>query len=199
MAETPTTELQAVNILIGTIGTAPIQSLTGPLSADVSAARSILSEVVRAVQTVSWHFNSEYDYPMIADSVTGKIAIPQNFTRIDVQDDWQWDVTQRGGFLYSKKKRTFDFGAGTTLLCEVLLQLPFDDLPEVARRYCNIRAARIFQARYVGAEELDGFTAAEEMQALMALQDAEGDTADHSLFNNYAAADVLDRQNGVRD
>ena len=40
---TPTSELQAVNIMLSTIGEAPVNSITGTTTVDVSTAKNILN------------------------------------------------------------------------------------------------------------------------------------------------------------
>ena len=62
--------------------------------------------------------------------------------------------------------------------------LPFTELPENARRYITIRAARIFQDRLLGANTLHGFQARDEAKCTCILKQEEMDTADHSIFNN---------------
>ena len=41
---TPTTELQAVNTMLSVIGEAPVNSITGTTTVDVSVAKNILDE-----------------------------------------------------------------------------------------------------------------------------------------------------------
>ena len=53
------TELEAVNILLTTIGEAPVNTLTGNQVTDVSIANQVLNEVSREVQSQGWHFNTE--------------------------------------------------------------------------------------------------------------------------------------------
>jgi hypothetical protein len=192
VAETLTTELEAINSMLGTIGMAPINSLAGTLTADVTMAQNILKEVSREVQQVGWHWNSEYEYPLTPD-VDGHIVLASNILRVDLDNSyaWRYDVTQRGSTLYDKKNRTDEFSE--TLKANVVLYLPWDSLPEPARRYITIRAARIFSDRAVGSETLRGFTAEDEFRALASLKEFEGDTADHNIFDNYDTFSVIDR------
>ena len=57
---TPTTELQAVNTMLSTIGEAPVNSITGTTTVDVSVAKNILDETSMSVQSQGWNFNTNY-------------------------------------------------------------------------------------------------------------------------------------------
>ena len=60
---TPTTELEAVNIMLSTIGEAPVNNLDSGL-VDAETAETILKNVSRDVQSHGWNFNSEPDYTL---------------------------------------------------------------------------------------------------------------------------------------
>lgn len=77
------TKLEAVNILLDTIGETPVNSLTGTLTADVAKAKSTLEEVNKRVQNKGWHFNTKYDYTLTPDAITNHIAIPVNVVKVD--------------------------------------------------------------------------------------------------------------------
>jgi hypothetical protein len=178
---TPTTELEAINTILSVIGESPISSLSDISSvADAVVAQSTLSEVNRQVQTKGWHFNTEYDY-VLAPSVSGEIVIPSNFLRVDTfGDDKETDVTQRGTRLYNRKEHSYTFTK--SLKCEVVVLLPFDELPQAARHYVTIKAARVFQSRTVGSDALYQFTALDERDAMLDLKRAEGITGDYNIL-----------------
>jgi hypothetical protein len=178
---TPTTELEAINTILSVIGESPISSLSDISSvADAVVAQSTLSEVNRQVQTKGWHFNTEYDY-VLAPSVSGEIVIPSNFIRVDTfGDDKETDVTQRGTRLYNRKEHSYTFTK--SLKCEVVVLLPFEELPQAARHYVTIKAARVFQSRTVGSDALYQFTALDERDAMLDLKRAEGITGDYNIL-----------------
>jgi hypothetical protein len=192
MAETLTSHLEALNIMLSCIGMAPINTEVGTLTADVVMAQNILNEVCRDVQSMDWHFNSEDDYPLVR-AIDNTIPLPPNLLRIDrdANRDWNIDIVQRGTRLYDRKNRSFTFTQDVK--ASVVLDLPWDDLPQPARRYIYIRAARIYVDRAVGAAELEKFTRTDEEKALADLQEFDGDTAEYNIFNNYQAARPLIR------
>ena len=63
---TPTTELQAVNTMLSTIGEAPVNSITGTTTVDVSVAKNILDETSMSIQSQGWNFNTNYEYKSLS-------------------------------------------------------------------------------------------------------------------------------------
>lgn len=187
--ETPTTELDAVNTMLGTIGESPVSSLVGTGLTDVSIAQNILTETSRQVQSRGWDFNSEENYEL-ALTVEGYLKPPSNTLKVDATDTSK-DVVQRGDKLYDRTNHTSVFTQA--LKCDLVLFLPFTDLPEAARRYITIRAARRFQRRMLGSETLDFFTEDEQTEAWGDMLLADCETADRNVLNSPAASRVLNR------
>ena len=189
---TPTTDLEAVNIMLGTIGEAPVSTLEVSGLSDVAIAKQVLHELSRTIQTRGWHFNSEIDYPL-SPTVDGFLLPPTNTLRIDVTKEyWDVDVVHRGTKLYDRINRTSVFTR--ELKFDLVLYLDFMDLPEAARNYITIRAARVFQRRILGSPELESYTQDEESFALVNLLEAEGDTGDSNMFTgSYSVASIIER------
>ncbi|QDB71020.1 tail tubular protein A [Bordetella phage vB_BbrP_BB8] len=193
-AVTPTTELEAVNLMLDVIGESPISSLNDSAVVDAVKAKAVLSEVSRAVQQKGWHFNTEKDYELVPTVFEKEIQLPGNFLRVDtVGPDKATDVVQRGNRLYDRRKHTYKFDK--SLKVDMVVLLPFEELPEAARYYIAVRAARVFQARTVGSESLYQFTAEDERLALVDLKKAEGVTGDHNMFTgSWSVAKMLNRR-----
>jgi len=189
-----TSELEAVNTILSAIGEAPINTLSGTLPIDATQAQNLLKEISREVQAAGWHFNSFYKYSLSRD-LNNKIPLATNIMRVDLDinkfSPSEYDVIKRGGFLFNKKDNTFVFDK--ELEANVILFLPFDELPENGRRYITIRAARIFQDRLLGANTLHGFGITDEANALAILKQEEADTANHSIFNNLDSYNIINR------
>ncbi len=192
MTNTPPllTELEAVNVMLSVIGESPVNTLTGASTVDVIQAKAILNQVSREVQSVGWHFNSEKNYPLVPD-INGEIKLAANMVRVDADQFPELDVVQRGLRLYSRTNHSFEFDR--TIRAEIIFLLPFEELPQAARQFIVIRAARIFQDRMVGSETLHGFSALDEQKALADLKEAEGDTGDYSIFGHFDAYRPLNR------
>lgn len=188
---TPTTKLEAVNIMLSTIGESPVNSLSSGL-VDAEMAETILLSVNRAVQSEGWNFNREQAFTLGA-TLDGEIIVPNNTLRADATElpDSQ-DLVQRGQRMYDKKNHTFTIGREVKL--DLVVQLEFEELPEVARRYIAIKSARIFQDRVVGSDTLHGFNQQDEAQAYFELKEFESDTEDFNIMDNYSVSRVLDRR-----
>lgn len=184
---TTMTELEAVNVLLTTIGEAPINSLQGKQTTDVAIAQQILNEVNREVQSRGWHFNSEYDVDLIPDNQKF-IYPPIDAVRVEIED---FDIVIRNGKLFNldTRKNTFDY----KLKAKIIYLQDFEVIPEPAKRYVATRAARIYSDRMLNSESLNRFIARDEQSALIDLKEFEGDTAKHSMMDSYSVARVLNR------
>ena len=194
MALTLTSELDAVNIMLGTIGESPISSLDASTGvADAVIARQILSEVAIQVQEEGWHFNVDVDFILTPSSDTGEIYLPANCLEVDTSGpDVRMDVAMRGRKLYDRVNHTFVFSKSITT--NLVLMLEFEELPQAARHYITVRAARVFQQRVVGSDTLGTFTERDEVRARTALKRFEAKTADYNILtSNYSVMRVLDR------
>jgi Autographiviridae tail tubular protein Gp11 len=186
---TRTTELEAVNVCMALMGNAPVNSLTAPYGADVATARNLITEVSKDVQMEGWHFNTEYEYDLVPSSNT--ITLASNMLSVDVENRSDMDVTFRDDRLYDLKNHTFTFTE--TVKATVIWMFPFDEIPEAFRRYIMIRAARRFQARYLGSEKQHMFTEVDETRARVNMLSSEGNSADRNILNSPDQAYIARR------
>jgi len=200
MALAKSTELDAVNIMLSNIGEAPVNNITNNPNADVQMALNILREVSREIQSAGWHFNSDLEVPLTPDSTSKQITFTDNVARIDLEGKHhrpdKYDVVLMGDKLYDRKNRTYQFDE--ELKGTVVYLMDFTFLPEAARRYITIRAARIYQDRLLGSEKHHMFNRSDEQQAFVALREFELDSADYSIFDNYDVYQMIDRGNVIR-
>lgn len=188
----PISELEAVNVMLGVIGESPVNSTVDTGSVDVATAVSILHNTSRQVQAIGWHWNLEEDYPLAATPATGEVFVPSNILKIDSMASTGLDLVRRGQRLYDRRAHSFEIGQ--TVPCTVVLFLAFEDLPQTAREYITIRAARIMLNRMVGSQELDGFTRYDERTAMNVLLMDEAETADYNvLTGSQSVSEVLIR------
>jgi hypothetical protein len=196
MALNTTTELEAINTMLSVIGEAPLSSLS-EISAvtDAVIARSVLNEVSREVQSMRWHFNYEKDFELLPEVGTGFIYVPPNALLADTsKTHWDKDVVQRGNRMYNKTTHSFVFD--TSLKCDLVFLLEFEDLPQTAKHYITIRASRIFADRTVGSELLYKLTAQDEQVAMVSLKRAEGLTGDYNILRgSLSTYRIIDRHN----
>lgn len=177
--------------MLSSIGEAPINQLD-EATVDSAIAVATLDEVSRNVQAIGWHFNTDSDFPL-AKNTDGTITVSSDIVRIDVDQNLypSVDVVQRNGKLYDRKNHTYVFTID--LKAEIVRLMEWDDLPQPFRAYITAKAARIFQQRMVGSNDLSQQLAQDEMTALVVLKEFEADTADHNIFDAYDVAKVLQR------
>lgn len=159
---TPTTELEAVNTLLSAIGEAPINDLDTLGNLYATQARDTLRAVSREVQTAGWWFNESEQYQFTLDA-QGRINAPAAILKL---------YPARGGTpLVLRGTRvvnpvtaedTFD---SPPVADYVVWHLAYEELPESARRYIAVRAARIFQTSVLGSDQLFVFTERHEEEA----------------------------------
>ena len=193
-----TTELEAVNIMLSAIGEAPVSSLDNTSLEDVAVAVNILNETVVDVQSSGYHFNRDYNVALLPDT-DGQINVGANVVSVDASPygaTQEVDVVLRGSKLYDRENQTFVFSE--TVYADLITILSWDDLPQTARRYITVKAARRYQARVFGSDTLNGFTAQDEADALVAMQQDDSRISDTNFLNsNWDVYRVLSR-NGRR-
>lgn len=189
---TPTSELDAVNTILGVIGEAPVNSLEIAGLASVDVARQMLHDVSREIQSQDWEFNSENDYQLPL-TLEGFILTPPNILKIDLINDFvgRYLPVQRGDRMYDRKNHTYVFPE--PLKFDVVFFLAFSELPEQLRRYVTIRAARVFQRRFLASDTINAFTEEEEQRARAEALAADASTADYNMAENYDVFRVMDR------
>jgi hypothetical protein len=186
-----TTKLDAVNTMLSAIGEAPVSSLSSGLI-EAEIAETILNTVDREVQSMGWHFNTELNKSFAQDT-NGQIILPADILQADATLVANSpDLVQRGLKMYDRKNHTFNIGVNVGL--DVVVQLEFTDVPEVAKRYMVLRATRIFQDRVVGSATLHGFHERDENRALMELREFDKSADDDNIFDNYDTFSIIDRQ-----
>ena len=198
-----TTKLESINIMMAAIGESPINTLQGTLPVDAQLAIDTLHEQDKAVQSEGWSFNTEIDVTLTRHPVEKTIALPTDIIRIDpnIHQHPTVDAIQRGLKMYDRLNHTFEFE--DDLICTAVYFREFEEIPEPARNYITIKAARIFIDRLVGDNALRGYTEQDETRARAVLLETDLANADHNLlrgdpsltnvFDTYSPANVLIR------
>lgn len=187
-ATTPLTLLAAVNEMLSAVGRGPVTS-TDPSSAGEEAAKAIqiISDVSVQVQGEGWYFNEEIEYPLVPSPVDGTIALPLNVLSVKrstrsvskqshPQADRNRTFTMRGQggvpYLYDLANQTYSWIANTdnlsvaqplisgTLVVEMKLAYPYEDLPQAIRWYIMAKAGNLWGVGRVPDQETYRFTQA---------------------------------------
>ncbi len=181
------TELEAVNVLLTTIGEAPVNTLSGNQVTDVTIAKQVLNEVSREVQSQGWHFNTEPKVKL-SRNLDNEIAVPADTARIDSNE---YNVVIRENKLFDLDERKFTFESN--IEADIVFYRDFEVLPDTAKKYITTRAARIYSDRMINSETMHRMLAKDEQSALIDLKEFEGDTGDYNMMDSYSVARVLNR------
>lgn len=176
----PTTELSAVNTLLRAVGIADVITLDAADQDDDAAyALKVLSDTSREVQSRGWHFNEEVDYP-IDPSPSGEIVVPYNCTgAVLAPRSRAWNLTLRGQRFYDVQHRTY--AIRRTTYVNMVLLLPFTDIPQPIRWYIVALAGRIFGTDKAPDMNTYRFTSKVEADAMVAALNYDQDSRDTTL------------------
>ena len=195
MAVAETTELECINIMLAAIGEAPINTLIGTLPVDARIAQSTLTEVNKSVQSEGWSFNTETDVTLTRDG-SNHVNLPTDVLRVDanIHQHPTIDPIQRGLKLYDRQNNKYEFDED--LICTVVYFRDFNEIPEPARYYMNIKAARIFVDRLVSDQGLRTYTQQDEVRARAILMETDLANGDHNMLRgDPSLTNVFDTYN----
>ncbi len=183
------TELSAVNSILGSIGQAPITSLThnppdpDPLeNPEISFIKNLLDEVSKDVQTTGWHFNTQNRVKIEPDA-NGHFIIPANAILFDISEgqiDRNRDVVRKDGKLFDLVHNTDVFTQG--FYFDIISLYQFVDLPPAIQRYVIARASVRAATQLVTNADLVKLLQMEEQQARANAMEYETEQGDHSFF-----------------
>jgi len=207
------TELDAVHEMLAAIGEAPVlqAEIESPTLADVTIALNLLMNTHQEICSLPWHFNMDFGFELAPDDTYDWIGtagatatlnvweVPSNLAAfnltanseqsgVDMEAVPPRDYTAAEGTLvfYDREKNRdgLDSDDFDYLYIDAIWFRDFEDCPEVVRRYVTIKAARRFQARVLGSQQLDAMLAQDEIVALRNLKREQGLPESLNLFNN---------------
>ena len=188
-----TTELQAVNVLLATIGESPVNTLeTTEQPQEAVIARTTLNETSTTVQGEGWNFNTQRHFKLVPDT-EGRLVVPNNCIHlVPVVPTQHAEVALRGDKVFNRHTNSYVFKAPVWV--DMIVLLDFNELPQTARRYITAKAARLFQQRFVGSQTLDAYAREEEARARAdLLRDDAVSSGYNMLTDSYTMARLLRR------
>ena len=176
-----TSELDAVNAILRSIGEAPVQTLDDSDLVDAHMARQILHETSREVQGEGWAWNT-VTRRTFKPNFRGEIQLPKKVL-------WVRGFGRHRG-LIKVGERLQDMVTGETefdgdVEVEAVYCRDWEELPETARRYIVIRSARRFAEETVGSETLSAFKSQDEILARADLVDMETEVRQPNMKDSF--------------
>lgn len=194
----PTTELGAVNRMLHSIGQSPVNTLEVSGIPDVNNAVEFLRNFLLDVEAAGWSWNTDRNYNLNPDP-TGYVAIPTGALEVEPEDRTAKYVVRRNPVtgnlsLYDSEKQTFKLSKKVPV--KIIWAFPFEDIPQAARTYVSIAAARKFQAQEVSSPSLDTFNSDDELRAWKLLNRMERRVRKTNAFDSAGAQQMLRRSFG---
>lgn len=123
------TELDVINAILATKGMRPLNSLASD-HPSLPPAKSKLDNTMNKTQNLGLWFNTSY--PTLKLNSDSEIVLPAGTLHCDpVKTSYR--TAKRGNRLYNLDTSSYIFD--TELEVKLVLELPFDDLPESAKQY----------------------------------------------------------------
>lgn len=193
MATSGAVEIEAINLMLSVIGESPVNSDEVDDNVDAVLARQILYETSKEVQAQNWHWNSMTNVKLVPDT-DKHITIPDSYLQVDPIDPTM-DLIVLSGRLTDRRDGNDEFKQ--PVRAHVTMELPLHECPPPAREYIKIRAARKFQDRIVGSQQLSGFNREDELRSFINLQNYDANLGDYNLMrDSWDVGRILNR-NGV--
>ena len=157
---------------------------------EVSFIYNLLSEVNKDVQNEGWICNTEYHVKVSPDT-NNHIEIPSNYLQYDAYNgltNKTLDVVRRKRnvsgtnkyLLYDLVDHTFEFS--NDLYLDIIYLWPFEDLPNVFKRYITYRSAVRAATQLVSNPQLVQLLQTQEGMTRAAVMEYECNQGDHSFF-----------------
>ena len=127
-------KLDAVNYLLGILGSSPGGALTNK-NPDVDTALNALTAAVVSVTSKGYWFNEVYNVSFAPDPITSKIDV-SGYTKIIARSYY---AVARNSFLFDPKENTDQFTEA--VVCDAVSILDFDSLPESVQDLVQFYAA----------------------------------------------------------
>lgn len=171
--------LEAVNEIISSVGSPPINSISNITNVDGIDALRMLNKTSRRIQSTGWEWNRQTNVTFIPNALTNKIAYPNDIIKAVSTSR----LIRKDGHFFDLDANTDRFTSSITVT-ELVRELAFNDLPEAARDYITAVTTRDFQRIKVGSVEADQAIAQREAEALIRLNALEIDMGQFNLYEN---------------
>lgn len=184
LTQTPMTELDAVNVMLMSIGQSPVNALDSTGIKDVATAQLWLHNTSREVQSKGWAFNQDFAWKITPDG-NDRIIVPTDSLSIDPvnpNEDFvqRYDSVASAMAMYDLINQTFD--RATELSVDITWFYEYEKTPPTFRNYCALLAGQRFQAGAISSELLFRFEQADIDRAQIAFERENARVADRNIL-----------------
>lgn len=160
---------------------------------DNGAPESLINEVLLELCSKGWYFNTTKNFELIPDSL-GFINLSSSILRLDSKNGY----IKKSGRLYDPFKQSFIFEKN--ILVDLVILVDYQDLPEIAKNYVNIKSNRRFinlLSSKLGKDKyrnlIQRYSDKDEESAFIDLKIENNKSAKLNIFNNYYVQRILNK------
>ena len=179
------TELDAVNSILMSVGESPVNTLNTQ-SPEVAIAQKTLQQVTREVLAEGWVFNTENEVKFTVDA-NDQVTLSDAILHVDTNRFYHLDtynVIRKDGKLYDRYEHKNTFPDETTMYLDVVWMYAFEDIPQSFRDYITAKAIRKASLRMVSDLEINKALEQDEVVARSAAIEYDTRQADYNVFND---------------
>ncbi len=181
-----TTELEAVNKILQSVGTRPVTALTASSPVDVLLAQQLFADTTRQRQLHGYSWNRIYTDTADPDG-SNNIVIVSSWLRVDSRGvDALEDVVKVDTLLFDRLNDTLEFDS--SLEVTVLIERTLAEIPEDFIEWIIAEASRKFQAIQQGDARRDSQLRADERDAKSIAMVGELRNVDANILNGFGPA-----------
>lgn len=178
---------RAVNSMLQSINELPLETTQNISDLnEATLADALLEDTKRNMLTEGFHFNSDAGWSLNINA-SNLIMVPDNVLSIDSSSGL--DIIYKESKLYNKTTQSYLFEEAHD--CDIVWDIPFEDVPETYAVYIVKKASRIFYARIVGVDSTYTTLQTEEAEARAGVQKENMRTGDYNVFTGAFASDLI--------
>lgn len=181
---------QGINECLQIIGE---QTIEGDLSIvgiyEAEQADALIESTKEEILAEGWSFNTDSDWTLSPDT-DNYIVVPPSALRVDPSDETS-NYIRKAGRLYDKDNRTYKIT--TSVDCDVVWNIDFDEIPSIMQKYIVLKAARLLYQRLVGDTDMLNILVRDEQEARTRVDMHEDDVNDYNIFDNTTVARAITR------
>jgi hypothetical protein len=193
----PSTKLDAVNLMLMSIGQTPLNTLDTTGIRDAALAELTLDMQTRQVLSRGWSFNTDIDFE-VAPDVSNNVLVPADALQmIPMLNTYNYVDRNNSGtrMMYDRDENTFTIT--DTIEYRIVRAFQFVECPETMRGYLMTRSARIFQTQIVGSKILREYTKEDELDAFAALKRHERRNKKMNIFRTGTDSNQIIQRNFI--
>ena len=183
-----TTKTDAVNVMLSSLGYAPVNDIDTDTDIDVANAIRMLDRFSRDIQRQGWDFN-KVTMTLTPDLATHRILFDNMLISWKARNGKTY--VKRGDYLFDASRGTFEIYSA--IVIDAIVAVDFEVLPDCFKNYVTARAAEFFQTRYMGDTNVSQDLQLEAAEAWRDIVAYDMSMGEYNMLQLTGVADTLTR------